>query len=40
MSESEELTLLFNAFWLSFTFAFVICCYYETTIEYMKPKNL
>jgi hypothetical protein len=30
MSEYEELTLLFNAFWLSFTFAFVVCCYYET----------
>jgi hypothetical protein len=40
MSESEELTLLFNAFWLSFTFAFVICCYYETTKEDNERENL
>ena len=38
---NEDFLLLFNVFWLSFTFSLIVCVYYDNkpTIEYKKPKS-
>jgi hypothetical protein len=32
---NEELLLLFNVFWLSFTFSIIVCVYYDDS-----PQNI
>ena len=33
---NEELLLLFNVFWISFTFSIIICVYYDDSPQYVQ----